>query len=233
MSTRRDWRAVIFDLWDTLVPFPSELIAERDAALAETLAVDPEELRSGWLRLEPVWQTGPLMPSLELLCAELGARDTDLEQLLALRLEYIRRALKPRREVIETLSELRRLGLRLALISNCSGDVPVVWGDTSFAGLFDATVFSCEAGLRKPDVRVYGKAASELRVPRSRCLFVGDGGSDELAGAARAGMTAVLLRTGKRSAPAAPGWTHEINKIPAVLSLLDRGCAGPGASAES
>jgi len=38
MSTSRDWRAVIFDLWDTLVPFPSQLIAERDAALAETLA---------------------------------------------------------------------------------------------------------------------------------------------------------------------------------------------------
>jgi FMN phosphatase YigB (HAD superfamily) len=58
MSTSRDWRAVIFDLWDTLVPFPSQLIAERDAALAETLAVEPDELRSAWLRLEPVWQTG-------------------------------------------------------------------------------------------------------------------------------------------------------------------------------
>lgn len=231
MSTSRDWRAVIFDLWDTLVPFPSQLIAERDAALAETLAVDPDELRSSWLRLETVWQTGPLMPSLGLLCAELGARDADLEQLLALRLEYMRRALQPRSEVIETLGELRRRGLRLALISDCSGDVPLVWGETSLAGLFDATVFSCEAGLRKPDGVVYSKAAFELRVPRNRTLFVGNGGNDELVGAARAGMTAVLLRTGKRGAPAARGWTHEIDEIPAVLTLLDRGCGGPGASA--
>jgi putative hydrolase of the HAD superfamily len=152
----RRWRAVIFDLWDTLVAFPRQLIAERDAVLAEALAVDPDELRSVWLRLEPTWDSEPLMSSLELLCAELGVvGDCDLEQLRGIRLEYMRQALRPRREVIETLRELRQRGLRLGLISSCSGDVPIVWNETLFVELFDATVFSCEAGLRKPDVRIF------------------------------------------------------------------------------
>jgi FMN phosphatase YigB (HAD superfamily) len=59
----RRWRAVIFDLWDTLVEFPRELMAERDAVLAEALAVDPDELHSAWLRLEPTWETEPVSTS--------------------------------------------------------------------------------------------------------------------------------------------------------------------------
>lgn len=175
-------RAVIFDLWDTLVAFPWDLIAERDAALAETVAVDLDRLRSTWRRLESAWQTGPLMPSLDLLCAELGLGDVDLERLRTVRVEYMRRALQPRREVVETLRELRRRGRRLGLISGCSGDVPIVWEETPFAGLFDGTVFSCDVGLRKPDIRIYSRAISVLRVAPSDCLYVGDGGNDELAG---------------------------------------------------
>jgi putative hydrolase of the HAD superfamily len=217
----RRWRAVIFDLWDTLVAFPWQLIAERDAVLAEALAVDPDELRSAWLRLEPTWETEPLMSSLELLCAELGVSDCDLERLRRVRLEYMCRALQPRREVVETLRQLRQRGLRLGLISSCSGDVPIVWGETPFVGLFDATVFSSEAGLRKPDVRIFRKAASELQTPTSGCLYVGDGGNDELAGAERGGMTAVLLRSSTISAPReSREWAYEIDEIASVLSLV-------------
>jgi putative hydrolase of the HAD superfamily len=133
----------------------------------------------------------------------------------------MRRALRPRHEVIETLRELRQRGLRLGLISGCSGDVPIVWGETPFVGLFDATVFSCEVGLRKPDVRIFRKAASELQIPTKACLYVGDGGNDELAGAGRAGMTAVLLRSSTISAPReSREWAYEVDEIASVLSLV-------------
>lgn len=214
------WRAVIFDLWDTLVAFPWQVIADRDAALAKVLSVDPGELSSAWMRLEPTWETGPLRPSLGLLCTELGLRDSDLEQLMALRVEYMRQALRPPRKVIETLRELRKRGLRLGLISGCSGDVPIVWGETPFFGLFDTAVFSCEARMRKPDVQIYHRAASELRIPASSCLYVGDGARDELAGAVRAGMTAVLLQTSLSARQESGEWTHEIDDISAVLSLV-------------
>jgi putative hydrolase of the HAD superfamily len=181
------WQAVIFDLWDTLVEFPWKLVEARDAAIAGQLAVDADRLRSAWLRLEPVWETRPLMASLQLLCRELGVHDPDLEQLRRLRLDHKQRALKPRADVTETLRELRRRGLRLGLITACSGDVPVVWSETSLAEFFDTTVFSCEVGFSKPDARIYQQAAERLHVPPESCLYVGDGGHDELAGAARAG----------------------------------------------
>jgi len=54
-------------------------------------------------------------------------------------------------------------------------------------------VFSCEVGLAKPDPAIYHLAAARLGVEPAECLFVGDGGSDELSGAGAAAMTPVLL----------------------------------------
>ena len=56
---------------------------------------------------------------------------------------------------------------------------------------FDLIVLSYEAGLQKPDSRIYQKAADLLGAAPGQCLFVGDGGSNELEGAGNAGMKAV------------------------------------------
>jgi putative hydrolase of the HAD superfamily len=110
------------------------------------------------------------------------------------------------------------------LITVCSEDVPDVWSETVFADVFDATVFSCSVGLRKPDPRIYRIACEELDVEPEDAVFVGDGANDELAGAERVGMRAVLIhRVGED-----PLWDEvrewrgpRITAIPQVLSLLD------------
>jgi putative hydrolase of the HAD superfamily len=61
------------------------------------------------------------------------------------------------------------------------------------APLLDATVFSVEVGRCKPDPLIYLEACRRLRVAPQECLYVGDGGSRELTGAAAVGMTAVRL----------------------------------------
>lgn len=76
-------------------------------------------------------------------------------------------------------------------------------------------------GFCKPDPRIYELATFELRVAASSCLYVGDGGHDELGGATRAGMTAVLLQTGKTPGPPqAQEWSARIHAIPELLLLL-------------
>ena len=44
----------------------------------------------------------------------------------------------------------------------------------------------------KPDIHIYELAMRRLGVPPEICLFVGDGGSDELYGAKSAGMKTVF-----------------------------------------
>lgn len=53
-------------------------------------------------------------------------------------------------------------------------------------------VFSCNVGLLKPDRQIYELAMEHLNVSPEQCLFVGDGGSNELCGAKSAGMGTVF-----------------------------------------
>ena len=140
-----------------------------------------------------------------------------------MRRDSTRSLLAPRPGAVETLEQLRAGGRRVGLITVCSEDVPDVWDETPFADLFDATVFSCSVGMRKPDPRIYRLACEELGVEPDETMFVGDGANDELAGAQRVGLQPVLIhRPGEE-----PPWDEvrdwqgpRITAIPEVLSLL-------------
>jgi putative hydrolase of the HAD superfamily len=62
------------------------------------------------------------------------------------------------------------------------------------AALIDVAAFSCSVGMAKPDQRIYLSACEALSVAPAECVYVGDGGDDELQGALEVGMTPVLLR---------------------------------------
>mgnify|MGYP001093111808 CR=1 FL=1 len=104
------------------------------------------------------------------------------------------RGLAPRADAVPTLARLKALGCGTGLASDCSPDVPRLFGETPLAPYIDAPFFSCTAGVRKPDPRIYRMVCDALRVPPARCLFVGDGDSRELTGAVNAGLAAVLIR---------------------------------------
>jgi putative hydrolase of the HAD superfamily len=213
---------VIFDLWDTLVDYDAAGARSFQDRVAERLGRDPEEFALVWREGRPERDGGSLRDYL----ATLGASGGLSEELVALRQDSTRTMLRPRPGAVETLRELRGRGLRTGLISVCSEDVPEVWSETPFADLFDATVFSCTVGLRKPDPRIYELACEQLRVAPREAVFVGDGANDELAGAERVGMRAVLIhRPGEEPLwEEARAWRgRRITSVPELLSLLSGG----------
>src|SRR6185437_12551140 len=95
---------------------------------------------------------------------------------------------------LAVLRQLRNYyALKTCVVSDCSPELPQIWKETPFAPMFDAAVFSCEVGVRKPNPKIYLEACGRLGVEPDECLFVGDGGSGELTGAAALGMNAVRL----------------------------------------
>ncbi|MCH8226633.1 MAG: HAD-IA family hydrolase, partial [Chloroflexi bacterium] len=110
-------------------------------------------------------------------------------------------------------------------ISDCSADVPQIWQDTPFKPLIDVTIFSFEVGIKKPDRRIYQLACDRLSVSPQDCIYIGDGGSGELTGAAEAGMYPVLIRepsevTGEAYRPGEEDWQgHKISALQEVLAL--------------
>lgn len=96
--------------------------------------------------------------------------------------------------VIDLLGRLRAAGLRLGVVSNCAVEEVSAWPDSPYAVLFDDVTFSCRVGVAKPDRAIYLHCCDNLGVPPERTAFIGDGGSDELAGAEAAGLTAFRAR---------------------------------------
>jgi putative hydrolase of the HAD superfamily len=217
-------RAVVFDLWDTIVAFRPDESEQSHRQIAERLDVTYERFREVWYADELYRRrnTGPLAPCFREACETLGV-EADVDELVGLRRDFMRGELLPRPGLRETLEGLRARSLRIGLLSNCTEEVADCWPDTAFAGFFDVAVFSATAGLAKPDPEIYRLAARELGVDPAECLFVGDGANDELRGAADVGMTPVLFHADGREPPweEVRGWSgHRITALPQVLELV-------------
>ena len=194
------YKAVIFDLFGTLMDnfSRSEYFAVL-AQMASILNVPLEEFTRAWRESFPERVNGghpSLVASIERICHSLGVEVTDeqVQRAARLRLDYTLRNLQPRKDAIETIRGLRKKGYKTALISDCSHETPAVWEKTAFSGVFDTVVFSCTAGIKKPDPRIFRLAAGQLNVRPEDCLYVGDGSSRELTGAQAVGMHPVLIR---------------------------------------
>jgi HAD superfamily hydrolase (TIGR01509 family) len=98
---------------------------------------------------------------------------------------------------IETLNALREMGLPIALVSNAgmttAPNLRLLLRHHEIDCLFDSLVFSDELQLAKPDPRIFHLAASELSVEAGDCAFVGDNPHNDIAGALAAGMYAVQI----------------------------------------
>lgn len=194
-------RAVIFDLYGTLVPeFPHEEFYTSIDHIAAVLGADPVAFRDGWNKTVVERQTGvyaTMDENVLAICEAIGLPEPEasaVTQALKRRAEMYATWFRPREGAVETLTALRTRGFRLALISMCAPDTPPMWEASAFAGLVDVEVFSSVVGLRKPDPAIYRYACDALRVEPDGCLYCGDGAYRELTGAQEFGMTAVEIR---------------------------------------
>lgn len=204
-------KAVVFDLFETLVDYDEQKSLEFSAAAAGLLGREPDEFHAVWREGRPARDSGRMRDYL----ASIGIEGDDAERLMDLRrANSLRLLAEPRPGVVETIAELHARDIRCGLITVCSEDVVDVWEQTPFAGLFDSVVFSCSCGYRKPDPRLYLQACRELGIGPADALYVGDGTNDELAGAERVGMRAVQIGSSQ------PWSGKRITAIPQVLELL-------------
>ncbi len=67
------------------------------------------------------------------------------------------------------------------------------WAESPLAGLFEVEIFSCEVGCVKPEPAIFHRCLDALGLKPKECLFVGDGGSNELIGAKEVGLSTVFV----------------------------------------
>ncbi len=192
-------RAVIFDLFGTLVD--SFSTREHLAVLrqmAERAGVDEEKFIALWNATTNERALGrfeTLPEHIIELCQALG-NEVSLETAqacAAFRVALTQRCLTPRPDACSTLSALRARGMRVGLLSDFSVEGPGIWRKTAMAPLVHFAVFSCDVKMKKPNPEIYHCVCRGLSVTPADCLYVGDGGSQELSGAAAVGMRPIRI----------------------------------------
>ena len=187
-------KVVIFDLFETLI---SEFDAGRPShtEVAQTLQLPVKEFQQEYQNLRFARLTGQFSDYtaiLRYIVRKLGgeppenAIKTLAERRYSAGAAHLRR-IEP--EILDMLNEITSSGVRLGLISNTEGTAVLDWANTPLARFFEVTVFSNLVGMVKPDPHIYQHACKNLGVAPSDCIFIGDGNSDELRGAAHVGMS--------------------------------------------
>ena len=194
------YEAVIFDLFGTLVDkFSLHDHTGMLSQMASVLSIPADDFVKLWFDtfdMRGLGEFKSLEENIDYICRQLGVPpENDRVRLVAkMNIDYTARSMIARPQAIEVLSRLKSQGYRTGLITNCSAEIPKIWPSTSFAPLIDVTTFSASAGVQKPDPRIYQLAAEQLEVKPEKCLYIGDGDSQELTGAATVGMNPVLIR---------------------------------------
>ena len=127
-------RAVIFDLYGTLVPeFPHQDFYASIDHMASVLGADPSAFRDGWNQTVVERQTGvyaTMDENVLAICEAMGMPEPEaavVTRALKRRAEMYDTWFHPREGAVETLAELRARGFALALISMCAPRSSRAW----------------------------------------------------------------------------------------------------------
>lgn len=194
------YKAIIFDLYGTLVPIFSRKIY--DPILAKMAKILNVPYQKYWkIKAETINDRSLGNISAEEHIKEIGRRlnvsvnKTQIEEISAINNEFTRNSLIPKSEVLQGLNQLKCKGYLLGLITNCNSYVPIVYPNSPIAEYIDVPIFSCEENIKKPSPRIYEIACERLNVKPEECIYVGDGSSEELTGALTVGMQPILKHT--------------------------------------
>ncbi|OLC47842.1 MAG: hypothetical protein AUH43_10930 [Acidobacteria bacterium 13_1_40CM_65_14] len=119
-------------------------------------------------------------------------------------------------DVPAVLQTLANAGIRIGLISNTQRCLTSFQSHFELQGLIAATVSSFEHGYMKPHPSIFSAALERLGARPDEAVMVGDSIRQDIEGALRVGMRAVLLHRGETP----PARASELG-VPVIRSLSE------------
>ena len=119
-------------------------------------------------------------------------------------------------EVVPTLTELRSRGLELGIVSNFDSRLFTVLRGLGIADLFHTVTISSLAHAAKPSPKIFELALEQHAVEPAEAMHVGDSLKDDVQGATKAGLAAVLLARHGRQSPPGIQTIHALDELIAL-----------------
>ncbi|MCJ7777259.1 MAG: HAD family hydrolase [Sedimentisphaerales bacterium] len=238
-------RAVLFDLGDTLLNFgkvQTISVFRQSARLTYDYLVSCGQPVNSFkwysvrslitIRLRCLWScmTGRDFDALSLL-KKMGIKwGSNLSQqqwqhLGWLWYEPLSKLAKVEPDIKDTLSALRRMGLKLGILSNTfisTGSLDKHLAELGILNFFPYRLYSYQFEFRKPDKRIFEAAIAKMDEPAEGILFVGDRLDKDIRPALKAGMQAALKAAYTNMGKKVPNGVCKINKIAELPSLIEK-----------
>jgi epoxide hydrolase-like predicted phosphatase len=190
-------RAVLFDFGGVFTPSPFPVITDAapelgltpQAALELCFGIYDQDGDHPWHKLE----RGEI--TLEDARAQLAAlaREQEIEVDVLALFGRMGAADPDREAMVEGAREIRRRGLRTALVTNNVREFGDGWRRmVPVDELFEVVIDSSHVGVRKPDPRIFQLALEAIEIDASDAVFVDDHPGN-IAAAEKLGMTGVLV----------------------------------------
>lgn len=128
---------------------------------------------------------------------------------------------RPIAGMIELVRELRRASVPVGIISNSEGHLSELVAELGWSSDFDVVVDSGRLGVDKPDPRIFLHACTELRVPASELLHVGDAWEADVNGALGVAAHAVWFDP-SHAARELPEHVYGASNAPELREVLAR-----------
>ncbi|MGE0028480.1 MAG: HAD family hydrolase [Thermoleophilia bacterium] len=226
--------AVLLDAYGTLVTL-DDPVGRLGALLAADGHPHPADRVAAALRAEVLHYRAHhdegydavSLASLRLRCAAvlaegLGDDVPPLPRLTEILVDALRFDLLP--DALPALDALRDAGLRLGVVSNWDCGLGDVLDGLGVGDRFGVVATSAVVGAGKPDPAIFRHALGALGVEPAAALHCGDLPAFDCAGAAAAGVRAVLIdRAGDRPPDAGRGACATIAALPELLPLAVSG----------
>ena len=187
-------KAVIFDMYETLITL-LEGQPCFGAQLASCAGIAEKEFRKIWNPSEVDRTLGKVTfeEVIEKILRENGCYTAEkLDRIVTIRRQSREEAFERIHSgILPMLDALKTKGILIGLISNCYSEEAEAIRRSILYPFFDAVCLSYDEGVCKPDPEIFRRCVERLGVRADECLYVGDGGSDELPTAEAFGMKAV------------------------------------------
>jgi putative hydrolase of the HAD superfamily len=221
--------AVLLDAHGTLLalepPVPLLRAALARAGHVHDAARVADALRAEVLHYRANLGRGRDAPSLAALRREcagvlrdaLGGDAPDLDVLTPILVGSLRFTLFP--DAVPALDALAAAGVALGVVSNWDHALPEVLEGLGVADRFGVVATSAGVGAAKPDPAIFRHALEALGVPPGRALHCGDLPHADCAGAAAAGVRAVLV---DRDGSLPPGPCPRVTSLTSLVEYCKR-----------
>ena len=180
--------SVIFDWGGVLIEDPAPGLMQY---CAQVLAVAKEKYMEAHNIFAADFQKGSVSEDTfwERICKELSLPKPAVRSLWT---DAFKAAYVPKEEMFSMAASLRENGYKTAVLSNTEAPAMRYFHQLQY-DMFDALVFSCAEGTKKPERRIYELTVRKLSSRPEQSVFIDDK-QEYIDGAKEAGLNTILFR---------------------------------------